>query len=300
MAAFFYKNMSINNKLKLHIKRMVSSDPTLEKSVVAIYGIGGIAKRKKDYHDIDLNIFIGKNSFSIIKAIARLQKKLSLATGKDIDINIVDQNSISNNILNSDMFIHKNRHSLFLYELTQVKCLLYGKDVLKIFVVHYSDLIIETFKLVLTLAHRLNKEFLTKNNKNTETHAIKYAKYACEFALIFRGMRNPYIKMTAKKFLCYFPELSSHLEILNTIFDSKINYDKDITSSCYNLIVELGENLKDRLFFLIENRGNSKKIAISSLSEKNKSSLFVFPTKEELNLFFDSYDKTPAYKKIHP
>jgi hypothetical protein len=106
--------------------------------------------------------------------------------------------------------------------------------------------------------------------------------------------------MTAKKFLYYYPELSSHFEILNTIWSSKRNYDKNTISACYNLIVELGDNLKDRLLFLIKNRGDDKKIAISSLFEKNKNALFVFPTKKELNLFFDTYDKTPSYKKIRP
>jgi len=291
--------MSIN-KLRLHIKQIIFSDPVLKKSIVAIYGIGSIAKGKKDYKDIDLNIFINVNSFSIIESISKLQKSLFLATGKDIDVNIVDQNSISNNILNSDVFIHKNRHSLFLYELTQVKCLLYGKDILKIFVVHYGDLIVETFKLVLTLAHRLNKEFLTKNNKNTELHAIKYAKYACEFALIFRGIKNPYINMTAEKFLSYYPELSSHLEILNIIFNGKKSYDENVISACYNLIIELGNNLRDKLLFLIKNRENNEKIVISTLSEKNKNAWFVFPTRKELNLFFDTYDKAPTYRKIHP
>ncbi|MDD5463763.1 MAG: hypothetical protein PHP62_01335 [Candidatus Moranbacteria bacterium] len=289
--------MSIN-KLKLHIKEIVFSDLVLKKSVVAIYGIGSIAKGKKDYHDIDLNIFINKNSFFIIKAIARLQKRLFLATEKDVDVNIVDHNSISNNILNSDAFTHKNRHSLFLYELTQVKCLLYGEDILKIFAVNYSDLIIETFKLVLTLVHRLNKEFLTKNNKDTDVHALKYAKYACEFALIFRGIKNPYLNMTAKKFLYYYPELSSHFEILNKIWSDSRSCNKKTISACYNLIVELGENMKNRLLFLIKSRGHDKEIVISSLPEKNKNALFVFSTKEELNLFFDTYDKTPAYKKI--
>ncbi len=285
------------SQLKSNIEQIISSNSLLRKSIVAIYGIGSVAKGKKNYNDIDINIFINNNNFVIIKTIAKFQKDLSIKTGKDIDLNIVDQTSLSNNIINSDIFPHKNRHALFLYELTQVKCLLYGDDILKSFIVHYSDLITESFNLVLTLAYRLNKEFLTKKNKKTVIQALKYARYACEFALIFRGIQNPYIKMDAKSFLMHYPELRVHNVIVNHLWKNNREYNKNTIAECYNFIVDLGKELKYRYFYLLNNRNDNKNIVVSSFPERSNS-LFVFPSQKELNLFFDTYDKLPTYKKV--
>ena len=87
------------------------------------------------FSDVDLNFFVRENNSKVIKSVRKMidyfLKKYSLY----FDINIIDNDMIDNNFLNSKLFIHRNRHSMILYEL---KCLdnnskkVYWYDIIKL------------------------------------------------------------------------------------------------------------------------------------------------------------------------
>lgn len=65
---------------------------------------------------------------------------------------------VNDGLLESDIFPHKNRHSLFLYELRQLNVLIYGKSLLENLEFNTNDLKKECVKLTLTLVQRLNRK----------------------------------------------------------------------------------------------------------------------------------------------
>lgn len=181
------------SRLKLLLNELLVTDDNIR----AVYGIGSIAKGKEELGDIDLNFFVENSDFQYIEEIKILCKKLNSTLGKEIDVNIIDMYSVHDNIINSEIFPHKARHSLFLYELSCCKCLLYGDDIIDQYIVA-DDLKNECIKLTLTQPQRMSKEFLTK--KNIDCNYLnkrfrKYCKYSLEFCLIYLSIENPYYEL---------------------------------------------------------------------------------------------------------
>ncbi|HAB7708301.1 TPA_asm: hypothetical protein GYP34_14620, partial [Listeria monocytogenes] len=165
-------------------------------NIVSVYGIGSLAKDKAKINDIDLNVFVSNSKYETILYITSFQEFLVNELGRSVDFNIIDMDVVTDGFINSDLFPHKNRHSLFLYELVQVECHLYGEKVLQEYIYENKDIQTEALKLLLTLVQRANKEILTKFTLNTRKNIRKFARYAIEFSLINKGYMNPYIGLT--------------------------------------------------------------------------------------------------------
>lgn len=212
-------------------------------NIVSIYGIGSFAKRKEIVNDIDLNIFLDNCDYNSIMEIEKMKHYLIKKLQKDIDFNIIEMELVYDDLLSSPIFPHKNRHSLFLYELVQLDCLVYGKNILENLQFEKKDLKQECVKLTLTLVQRLNKEILTKKTNETDKNGRKFARYALEFTLINRGIQNPYF-LTSKEIetvLYYIPEISYCTSLVSDILDSST---VDLQDS-YNLVRDLSLILKD-------------------------------------------------------
>ncbi len=209
--------------------------------VVSIYGIGSIAKKKniQNIGDIDLNIFLENCSFYYLQEVNKLTSYIEKHFEKRVDINIIDINTVVDNYINSDLFPHKNRHSLFLYELKTLNCLLYGDDILKDFKINMNDIKKECVKLVLVQVHRSNKEILTKDSKYIKKNINKYCKYGIEFAAIISGQANPYYRLDYDLFFEKYPIfLEKKNQIIRLVEKNDIPIDE-----AYNILLDLSHNI---------------------------------------------------------
>lgn len=211
-------------------------------NIISIYGIGSIAKKKEGVSDIDLNVFLNNCDFASIMEIDLLKNYLMLKTGKEVDFNIVDMSIVKDGLLESDLFPHKNRHSLFLYELSQLDCLIYGKPLLKNLTFESEELTKECVKLTLTLVQRFNKELLTKRTKKSIVTGRKFSKYAIEFGLIAEGVENPYVLNDLSIIYKIFPELKQYSQLIEDVYQ-EVNPEVDKT---YNFILFVSHLLKKR------------------------------------------------------
>ena len=86
------------------IKNYILSDRILKNNVISIYSMGSFAKNDI-FSDVDLNFFVRENNSKVIKSVRKMidyfLKKYSLY----LDINIIDNDMIDNNFLNSKLFI---------------------------------------------------------------------------------------------------------------------------------------------------------------------------------------------------
>lgn len=214
-------NEAILIKTKKEISKFILDNGM--SNIVSIYGIGSIAKKKDNVGDIDLNIFLDNCDYDSIVQINSLKLYLKEKLEKDIDFNIIDMSIVRDNLLESDIFPHKNRHSLFLYELSILDCLIYGEPLLDGIKFDKEDLKKECVKLTLTLVQRLNKEMLTKMSDRTPINGRKFSKYAIEFAMISRGIKNPYFLSSSEvtNVLQVIPEISEYSELMEDILNCK-------------------------------------------------------------------------------
>ncbi len=283
----------IKYKIITYLQQEIFSDSELHDNIVSVMGIGGLAKNKPKIHDIDLNIFTDAIDSKMIIKIKRMLSDIEKLTGLSCDVNIIDFEFYKDNICSSGLFIHTNRHSLFLYELSQVKCLLYGQDILQEYHIRYSDLITESLKLTATLVHRFNKEWVVKG-KSIIKQAKKYARYALEFSLIFSGYQNPYLLDNKEIFLKIYPELITH-KIINDFWNTDFVKESELPLY-YDFIVSLSRIMLQRYKALISRQIPSNKLAING--EQKLYPYFLFPSKGELDEFFNAMERVLDYKKI--
>lgn len=283
----------IKQKVQTFLSENILQDEECRNCIVSIMGIGSLAKGKEQIHDIDLNMFATDISAHMLDKYKKLLDGLTKAINLPCDANIVDYNFYQNNICSSSLFPHKNRHSLFLYELSQVKCLLYGEDILRDFHIKYKDLIPECLKLVATLVHRYNKEWLIKGDSILK-QAKKYARYACEFSLIFAGMKNPYKLTDQSIFIKVYPEMASQ-KILSKIWSAEKANLNDLVFY-YDFIYNLSRIMLNRYLLLANEKCPAEKISFGKAFDGQY--YFSFPSEEEYHEFNIENKRIPAYQKI--
>lgn len=282
--------MIVNNleKLKNSIKFYIEREKC--DNIIAIYVMGS-SVRKQNFNDYDINVFVKNDEFNEILKLEEMKFFLQESVGKKIDYNIIGLECIEKNLLNTNLFLHKNRHSMLLYEITTLKNLIYGEDILSEYKVEYYDLILESLNLAMTQVHRLNKEYLAKNKEDAYIHARKYLKYTIEFAMIFSGEKNPYINLKKEDVLNKYSNLKKfENEIELALNDNNVNLEM-----AYNCIVELSKEMLKRFKYLISYICNNEKVV---LNENVSKKYFKFKSKEELEKFKKIYMQQEDYKKI--
>jgi hypothetical protein len=285
----------IQSKLHELLNVLINEDSFLKENIVSVYGIGSLAKNKAKIGDLDLNIFSKDISYNALLAIELMFDKISKNMNMAVDVNIVDMNQFDYNIASSDLFTHKNRHSLFLYELKTVKCLMYGIDILETITIKHSDLITEGIKLAATLVQRLNKDFLTSGKKSAMKQAKKFSKYACEFALIAKGIQNPYLETNETLFCEHFSKFKD-MPIVKSIWADE-PWDDKLLDQSYNFILELSHILIDRYKLLVTKQYPEKAVIIGNALH-HTDAWFVFKNQEDFDDFFKVYDSQPDHRKI--
>lgn len=248
------------------IKNYILSDRILKNNVISIYSMGSFAKNDI-FSDVDLNFFVRENNSKVIKSVRKMidyfLKKYSLY----FDINIIDNDMIDNNFLNSKLFIHRNRHSMILYEL---KCLdnnlIYGPDILIDLNYSIEDIMIEALKLSLTIRHTICKLYMQKEiPKNMMKTIKKNSRYEIEFYLLFKGVKNPY-NIDIEKYIVKYEFLKNNRNIIRKIYsklDSNISLD-----NYYDFIVNISNELKKEMLYIVKNRIKSNGYNIDRLIEK--------------------------------
>ena len=248
------------------IKNYILSDRILKNNVISIYSMGSFAKNDV-FSDVNLNFFVRENNSKVIKSVRKMidyfLKKYSLY----FDINIIDNDMIDNNFLNSKLFIHRNRHSMILYEL---KCLdnnlIYGPDILIDLNYSIEDIMIEALKLSLTIRHTICKLYMQKEiPKNMMKTIKKNSRYEIEFYLLFKGVKNPY-NIDIEKYIVKYEFLKNNRNIIRKIYsklDSNISLD-----NYYDFIVNISNELKKEMLYIVKNRIKSNGYNIDRLIEK--------------------------------
>ena len=248
------------------IKNYILNDNFLNNIIISIYSMGSFAKNDV-FSDIDLNFFVKENNSKVIKSVRKIIDYFLKEYGLYLDINIIDKNMIDNNFLNSKLFIHRNRHSMILYEL---KCiddnLIYGQDILNDLYYNTEDIMIESLKLSLTIRHTICKLYMQKEIPNNIMKTIKKnSRYEIEFYLLFKGIKNPY-NIDIEKYIMKYEFLKNNKNIIKKIYnklDSNISLD-----SYYDFIVNISNELKNDMLYIVKNKIKSDYYNIDRLIEK--------------------------------
>lgn len=285
------ENLLINknlSELKKYIQKYIEDNQY--NNIVAIYAMGSSVK-KDDFDDFDINVFVKDDSYKEIIELEKMKQFLEENLKKRIDYNIIGMECVEDNIYNTDLFLHNNRHSLLLYEITTLKNLIYGKDILSNYKIKYYDLILETLKLTMVQVHRLNKEYLAKNKNDSYKNARKYLKYSIEFAMIFSGKRNPYINLKVEEVINKYPNIKKYSkEIDHAINGREVNLE-----NAYNCMVELSKEMLRRFKYLVNYIYYNKEMNLNSLLNKK---YFSFKTKKELLEFKKMYLAKEEYRRL--
>ena len=225
--------------------------------------MGSFAKKIK-YNDVDLNFFVKENNQKLIHTIRTMVDFFLDSYKLYLDINIIDNDMIQNNFFNSKIFIHRNRHSMILYEIKMLNNLIYGTPIINDVNYCIEDIMIETTKLILTIRHTLVKLYLKDNlDKNFEYIVKKNAKYAIEFYLLFKGVKNPYI-INIDEYINKYLILNNKDIVLN-IYNSNI---KLCWEKLYDFIIEMGKVQKKELMNIVKNNISSSYYNIDILRYK--------------------------------
>lgn len=248
------------------IKNYILNDNFLNNIIISIYSMGSFAKNDV-FSDIDLNFFVKENNSKVIKSVRKMIDYFLKEYGLYLDINIIDKNMIDNNFLNSKLFIHRNRHSMILYEL---KCiddnLIYGQDILNDLYYNTEDIMIESLKLSLTIRHTICKLYMQKEIPNNIMKTIKKnSRYEIEFYLLFKGIKNPY-NVDIERYIMKYDFLKNNKNIIKKIYnklDSNISLD-----SYYDFIVNISNELKNDMLYIVKNKIKSDYYNIDRLIEK--------------------------------
>ena len=248
------------------IKNYILSDKILKNNVISIYSMGSFAKNDI-FSDVDLNFFVHENNSKVIKNVRKMMdyflKKYSLY----LDINIIDNDMIDNNFLNSKLFIHRNRHSMILYEL---KCLdnnlIYGQDILNDLNYSIEDIMIEVLKLALTIRHTICKLYMQEEIPNNLMKTIKKnSRYEIEFYLLFNGIKNPY-NVDIDGYIMKFDFLKNNENIIKNIYNQ---LDNNISlSNYYDFIINISNELKNDMLYIVKNKIKNDYYNIDRLIEK--------------------------------
>ncbi|MBS3107641.1 nucleotidyltransferase domain-containing protein [Candidatus Woesearchaeota archaeon] len=263
------------------IVKILLSNKLVKNNVIAIYTMGSFAEGiVKKSSDIDLNIFINRADYKDLtllkKAIVQTEKKC----GRKIDTNLISEKEVREGIIGSRVFPHKYRHALLIYEIKYYNCLLYGKNILAKITFNYDELFEETIKLLLTLGYRLRKLYLaTATIAETKKQAVKFATYACKFALINKGIFVYNDKDAERYFMKYFSYLEN-VSIISQCFEIKKTKEFNISNKMFETVINFIERLaEDRLEGFKKVKKNSKILFVIQ-NKKLKNEILSFLKKE--------------------
>jgi len=236
--------MKNGKKLKYEklIGQYIENDSHLKENVISIYAMGSFVKNE-EFNDIDINIFCNENSYMFIRKIKDMQEYFIATHDISIDVNAIDSCMYADGFLFNDMFIHRNRHSLLLFELKTLNYKIYGEDILMDMKFDRHSLKKEALKLALTVRHRLSKKYFMEINHDGHSSFIrKNVKYAIEFFLVFYDVENPYY-CTAEEFISSFPQFMEYEKLITIALGRDPNYCVTYENA-YDFIVDLSKNMK--------------------------------------------------------
>ena len=228
--------------------------------------MGSFAKNDT-FSDVDLNFFVKENNSKVIAAIRKMIDYFLKEHSLYLDINIIDKDMIDNNFLNSKLFIHRNRHSMILYEL---KCidnnLIYGQDILNDLYYNIEDIMIECLKLSLTIRHTICKLYMKEEVPDNIMKMIKKnSRYEIEFYLLFKGVKNPY-NIDIEEYIIKYEFLKNNKNIVENIYNK---LDSNISlGDYYDFIVNISKELKKDMLYIVRNKIRSDYYDIDRLTEK--------------------------------
>ena len=248
------------------IKNYILNDNFLNNIIISIYSMGSFAKNDV-FSDIDLNFFVKENNSKVIKSVRKMIDYFLKEYGLYLDINIIDKNMIDNNFLNSKLFIHRNRHSMILYEL---KCiddnLIYGQDILNDLYYNTEDIMIESLKLSLTIRHTICKLYMQKEIPNNIMKTIKKnSRYEIEFYLLFKGIKNPY-NVDIERYIMKYDFLKNNKNIIKNIYNQL--YNNISLSNYYDFIINISSEIKNNMLYIVKNKTKGNYYNIDRLIEK--------------------------------
>lgn len=248
------------------IKNYILNDNFLNNIIISIYSMGSFAKNDV-FSDIDLNFFVKENNSKVIKSVRKMIDYFLKEYGLYLDINIIDKNMIDNNFLNSKLFIHRNRHSMILYEL---KCiddnLIYGQDILNDLYYNTEDIMIESLKLSLTIRHTICKLYMQKEIPNNIMKTIKKnSRYEIEFYLLFKGIKNPY-NVDIERYIMKYDFLKNNKNIIKNIYNQL--YNNISLSNYYDFIINISSEIKNNMLYIVKNKIKGNYYNIDRLIEK--------------------------------
>lgn len=248
------------------IKNYILSDKILKNNIISIYSMGSFAKNDI-FSDADLNFFVRENNSKVIKSVRKMIDYFLKEYGLYLDINIIDNDMIDNNFLNSKLFIHRNRHSMILYEL---KCLdnnlIYGPDILSNLNYSIEDIMIEALKLSLTIRHTICKLYMQKEIPNQLMKTIKKnSRYEIEFYLLFKGIKNPY-NVDIESYIMKYDFLKNNKNIIKNIYNQL--YNNISLSNYYDFIVNISSEIKNNMLYIVKNKVKGNYYNIDRLIEK--------------------------------
>ena len=254
---------------KKYVKNLINDyvlkDEVLNNNIISIYTMGSFAKNKV-FSDVDLNFFIKDNNSNIIKNVRKMIDYFLKEYELYLDINIIDNDMISDNFLKSKLFIHRNRHSMILYELKCIRGnLLYGKDILKDLNYSIEDIMIESLKLSLTVRHTICKLYMRKKIPDEILNTIKKnSRYEIEFYLLFNGIKNPY-DINIEEYINKYKFLNDNKNIVRNIYsyDTNISFDE-----YYNFIIKISDEIKENMLYIVKNKISSNYYDIDRLIKK--------------------------------
>lgn len=248
------------------IRNYITNDTLLNKNLISIYSMGSFAKMDV-FSDIDLNFFVKENNSKLMNNVRAMIDFFLKNYELYLDINIIDKDMIDNDFLKSKLFIHRNRHSMILYEL---KCinnnLIYGEDILETLNYNIEDIMIECVKLSLTIRHTICKLYLQKNIPDNMLKTIKKnARYCIEFYLLFNGIKDPY-SIEIDNYINEYDFFKSNANVIKNIYN-KLDSNL-VIENYYDFIISLSKEIKNNIIYIIENKVSSDYYDIDRLVKK--------------------------------
>jgi hypothetical protein len=236
----------IKKEIITNMNKLITEDTFLKEHTISIYSMGSFTKKEK-FNDIDINIFSNTSDSRYLKRLIVFKQEVASLFEKEVHINLIDKEMWQNGLLTSNLFIHKNRHALLLYELKTLNHLLFGRDILREVYFTIQDLKEEILKLSLTIRHQLTKQFMYEGLKDYEVFYRKNCKYLIEFFSIYFGITNPYY-LDSREFLKYFPHLLNHKGAINFSFSSEKTLTRELFFECYDMVLALSNLIYNDFF----------------------------------------------------
>lgn len=120
---------STNEIFTNRINSFINGDITLLKKIISIYIYGSVATGETNKKsDIDCYIVATEIDMALLKTIKEIKKKLETEIKREIFINILPFEDFKKENFENDLFSHRERPYVFLFQLKNNFKLIYGKD----------------------------------------------------------------------------------------------------------------------------------------------------------------------------